>query len=120
MAHTGIFATQDEILFAAGTALSTAITEARINAACLQAESYINDVTDVNWSDIFAASMNIDKKYILSEAEACLVAIHIIGNQMSAYSSLEMASTMMDKNAWRFNSCIKILIDAKDKIKVNP
>lgn len=64
MAHTGIFATSDEILVKAGEKYDTSVTEARINALCLQAESIINVMTRYNWSDAYA-SLNADVKGIL-------------------------------------------------------
>lgn len=115
MAHTGIFATSDEILTKAGANYSALVTEARINALCLQAESYINVLTGTNWSDSFAG-LNADWKGILSEAESNLVAIYVINYQMSGYASLEMASTMLDVLWARFDSCISIINKNRDKI----
>ena len=113
MVHTGIFATSDEILTKAGADYSTGITEERINALCLQVESYLNVLTHKNWSDLYA-SLNAGTKGILAEAESNLVAIYIIQYQMSGYTSLEMASTMLDLLWARFNACISILDKCKD------
>lgn len=77
MAHTGIFATSDEILTKAGDDYDTDVTEARINALCLQAESIINCASRRNWSDDYAG-LNADVKGILSAAASSWVAIHII------------------------------------------
>ena len=65
MAHTGIFATSDEILVKAGTNYDTDITEARINALCLQVESFINCVCRYNYSDAYSG-LDADVKGILS------------------------------------------------------
>jgi len=115
MAHTGIFCSSDEILVKAGENYDTSITEARINALCLQAESYINVLTGTNWSDSYAG-LNADWKGILSEAESNLVAMYIISFNMSGYASLEMASTMLDVLWARFDACISIINKNRDKI----
>jgi hypothetical protein len=95
MAHTGIFATSDEILVKAGENYDTSITEARINALCLQVESYINAITRRNWSDDYAG-LNADVKGILSEVESNLVAIYIISFNMSGYTSRNEAESMVN------------------------
>ena len=95
MAHTGIFATSDEILVKAGENYDTSITEARINALCLQAESLINSTTKYNWSDNFAA-LNADVKHLLGIAESNLVAMWIIMYNMNGYGSLNQATTMLN------------------------
>jgi len=95
MAHTGIFATSDEILVKAGENYDTSITEARINALCLQVESLINCVSRYNWSDNYAAA-NADVKGLLSEAESNLVAIYIISFNMAGYTSRIEAEDMIN------------------------
>lgn len=87
MAHTGIFATSDEILVKAGENVdATGSTEARINALCLQVESLINCVSRYNWSDAYG-DLNADVKGILSEVESNLVAIYLIQFNMAGYTS---------------------------------
>lgn len=95
MAHTGIFATSDEILVKAGENYDTSITEARINALCLQVESLINCVSRYNWSDNYADA-NADVKGLLSEAESNLVAIYIISFNMAGYTSRIEAEDMIN------------------------
>lgn len=96
MAHTGIFATSDEILVKAGKNVeSTGSTEARINALCLQAESLINCVTRYNWSDAYS-SLNADAKGLLSEVESNIVAIYLIMFDMSGYTSRVEAEDMIN------------------------
>ena len=96
MAHTGIFATSDEILFKAGANVDSAgATEARINALCLQVESFINDLTVFNFSDAYAA-LNADVKHLLSMLESDIIAIYLIHYNMRTYSSLEEAQTILD------------------------
>jgi len=95
MAHTGIFATSDEILVKAGSAYDTAITEARINALCLQIESMINAVCRYNFSDDYAG-LNADVKGLLSEAESNFVAIYIISFNFDSYASRTEAEDMIN------------------------
>jgi len=95
MAHTGIFATSDEILVKAGENYDTSITEARINALCLQVESLINCVSRYNWSDAYAG-LNADVKGILSECASNLVAIYIISFNMAGFTSRIEAEDMIN------------------------
>lgn len=95
MAHTGIFATSDEILVKAGENYDTSITEARINALCLQVESLINCVTRYNWSDAYAG-LNADVKGLLAEVESDLVAIYIISFNMAGFTSRVEAEDMIN------------------------
>lgn len=114
MAHTGIFATSDEILTKAGENVdATGSTEARINALCLQVESYINLVSRYNWSDAYSA-LNADVKGILSEASSNLVAIYLIAYNMSGYTTRVEAEDMMNILKVRANECIELLKDQKN------
>jgi cystathionine beta-lyase family protein involved in aluminum resistance len=95
MAHTGIFATSDEILVKAGKNYDTDVNEARINALCSQVESLINCVTRYNWSDAYAG-LNADVKGILSEVASNLVAIYIISFNMEGYTTRTEAEDMIN------------------------
>jgi hypothetical protein len=114
MAHTGIFATSDEILVKAGENYDTSITEERINALCLQAESIINVATRYNWSDAYAA-LNVDFKGILSDAESSWVAIQIINFNMSGFNSRAEAQLMMNVLRDNFVRDLEILKDMKQQ-----
>jgi hypothetical protein len=114
MAHTGIFAASDEILVKAGEYYDTSITEARINALCLQAEGFINAYTRYNWSDAFAG-LNADVKGILAEAESNLVAMYIISFNMSGFTSRYEAEDMIELLRDGFVRCIKTLKDLKSR-----
>lgn len=108
MAHTGIFATSDEILVKAGEKYDTSITEARINALCLQVESVINVLTRYNWSDAYVAGLNADVKGILADAESNLVAMYIISYNMESYGRA-IAETILDVLYNGFTRDIEIL-----------
>lgn len=112
MAHSGIFATSDEILVKAGENYDTSITEARINTLCLEAEAEINCVTRYNWSDAYSG-LNADVKHILSEAESNLVAIYIITFNMSGFTSRTEAEDIINVLRDGYLRCISILRDKK-------
>ena len=110
MAHQGIFATSAECIFKMGNGYdSVKVDEDRINELCLQAESYINVLCNFNFSDVYAATLNVDVKYILSEAASNLVAIYGIQYDMSGYNSSREAENIINVNWARFNQCIKLL-----------
>ena len=112
MAHTGIFATSDEILVKAGENYDVSITEARINALCLQIESTINCVTRYNWSDAYSG-LNADVKGILSECASNLVAIYIITYNMSGFTSRVEAEDMINVLRDAALRCLALLRDKK-------
>jgi hypothetical protein len=96
MADTGIFATTAEILRKAGAnASSTAAAEAYTNDFIAQAESEINALTRVNWSDLYAG-LNADVKAVLKEAATNLAAMYVISYDMSGFTSRLEATTMLD------------------------
>ncbi|MCK5614910.1 hypothetical protein KAR91_74295 [Candidatus Pacearchaeota archaeon] len=96
MADTGIFATTAEILRKAGAnASAVSVTEAYTNDFIAQAESEINALTRVNWSDEYAG-LNADVKAVLKEAASNLAAMYIISYDMSGFTSRLEATTMLD------------------------
>ena len=96
MAHTGIFASSDEILTKAGELVDvTGASEARINALCLQVESTINVVSRKNWSDAYTG-LNADVKGILAEVASDLVAIYLIQFNMAGFTSRVEAEDMIN------------------------
>jgi hypothetical protein len=118
MAHTGIFATSDEILVKAGENYDTSITEARINALCVQVEAFINSAVRYNFSDDYAG-LNADVQGLLSEIESNLVAIYIIQYNMGVYTSRFEAENMIQILRDRANWGLKILQDKKTQDFVN-
>jgi len=113
MAHEGIFATADQVKYKAGAnASSTATAEAYINAFIDEAESEINAATRYNWSDAFAG-LNDDVKAILQEAASNLAAAYIISYDMSGFTTLQEAQTMIQYLMNNYNRCIGILKDLK-------
>lgn len=119
MAHTGIFATSDDIMVKAGENVdSTGATEARINSLCSQVEAQINANCRYNFSDNYS-SLNADTKGILTETASNLVAIYLISYNMGGYSSRIEAEDMINilRDAALRN--IKILKDKKTTDFIN-
>lgn len=102
MVHTGIFATKAECDAMAGELVdATGYTEGNINAWCLQAESFLNVLAKYNFSDKYAASINGDVKYILTEYAARYVAICAITYNMAGYTTRTEAENMINVHIYR-------------------
>jgi len=115
MADTGIFATTAEVQRKAGAkANTTANAEAYINDFMTQAESEINAMSRVNWSDLYA-SLNADVKGLLKQAASNLAAIYIIQYDMSGYTSRAEAETMLDVLYDGFRRAMSLLEDEKKR-----
>lgn len=112
MAFTGIFCTQLEIEYKAGANVATGITEALYNSFVEQAESKINVMTRYNWTDAYS-TLNADVKRILSETASNMAAIYAIQYDMSGYTSLGEAESMVTILRDQFLSNISILRDVK-------
>jgi hypothetical protein len=111
MAHTGIFATKEEIDVKVGEMVdTTGYTEAHINASCRQAESFMNCYTKKDLSTEFA-SLSSSFKYILSEFEACWVAVDFIAYNMISYGSRIQAEDLININNNKINRILKLLGD---------
>lgn len=118
MAHTGIFATSDEILVRAGENYDTSITEARINDLAAQSESIINVVSGYNWSDAYSG-LNADVKRILSSCSAAFCAMHIVAFNMAGYSSRVEAEDIINVQRDSFLRDLSILKDVKKREFMN-
>jgi len=112
MAHTGIFATKAECDAMAGENIdATGYTEANINMWCLEAESYLNCLMKYNASDTWAATLNVDKKYILSEYVARYVGACAIMYNMAGFTTRIEAEDMLNFHAWRMRAIEKLMAD---------
>lgn len=119
MADTGIFATTAEVSRKAGAnANSTANTEAYINDFMTQAESTINTLSQLNWSDTYS-TLNIDTKNILKEAASNLAAMYVIQFDMSGFTSRYEAETMLDVLRDGFVRAVSLLRDIKKRDFIN-
>ena len=81
MAFTGIMCTEAEIDQRSGSGIDTNYTDVMKTAACLAAESSVNDAARYNFSDDYA-TINADVKYLLTDIVASIVAIQAITYNM--------------------------------------
>ena len=106
MADTGIFATTAEVQRKVPVGSSaTANVEAYINDFMTQAESYINTVTKVNYSDTYAA-LNADVKGILKECASNLAAIYVVQYDLTGFDTLAIAQTHLNILWDRVQKCL--------------
>lgn len=114
--YAGIFATVDECASKAGDNVSTAgWTTANIEQWTSEAESYINVLTNHNFSDSYS-SLNPDVKKILTEAVSNLVAIFGLSYKPSGEDGNMNRIEYEDRVnvLWaRFQQCIDILKDER-------
>lgn len=109
MADTGIFATTQEVQDHVGArASATYNTEACINRFIAQVESYINNVTNTNFSDTYAAHNN-DVKKVLTLWAAALTANMVIKADISTIGVQEAT--------FRINTNLTIARDCEQQIK---
>jgi len=109
----GIYCKNANIAARAGAgANATAVAVAATDVYVLDVEAYINAATRNNWSDGYAA-LDVDVKYILMDAAACLCAVYVINYDMGGYTSLAEAQTMLNVLWSRAQECIKLLQDLK-------
>lgn len=78
----------------------------------LQAESFINNATRYNWSDIYS-TLTAEVKHTLTEAVSNLAAIYMINYDMGGYTSRTEAEIMINVLKQRADECIAVLIEKK-------
>ena len=109
------FCSVAEVGYKAGAGKSaTSSAEAYVLAYAKGVEGYINSVTRYNWSDVYAA-LNVDVKFLLNEIQSNLAACYVILYDMSGYTSISEAQTMLNVLWDRAQECIKLLPDYKVK-----
>lgn len=119
MVDSGIFATTAEVSRKAGTnASSTSNVEAYINDFMTQVESYINTVTRHNWSDAYSG-LNADVKGLLKLAASNLAAIYVIQFDMSGFTSLAEAESMITILRDQATLALSLLRDQKVQVFLN-
>ena len=92
---TGIFTTIEEVKRKSGAnASSVSIADDYIDDYTMQVESFINTVSDFNWSDKYG-TLNVDVQGILKEVASNLAAIYVIQYDMSGFPGNE-AVMMID------------------------
>jgi len=113
MVDEGLFATTAEVSRKVGAnASTTSNAEAYINQYMTEAESLINTLTGVNYSDTYS-SLNVDVKGILKMAASAWAATSVINYDMSGFTSRQEALTMINLLIFQFNTCIKQLKEKK-------
>jgi hypothetical protein len=95
MAFTGIMTTEAEIDQKTGANVSASYTDTMKTAAVLQAESMVNCIARVNYSDTYS-SLNADVKGLLNDIVSSFVAIQAISYDMSGYTSRIEAEDMIN------------------------
>ena len=119
MADTGIFATTLQVQEKAGTdASAVSNTETYINSYMAQAESVINVMSMVNWSDGYAG-LNADVKGILTSAASAWAAIRVANFDLDSYPSQAQVETLIDVLNDEFINAISILRDYKKRTFMN-
>ena len=115
MAFTGITATEAEIDQKSGANVDTNYTGDMKTQALLQAESLLNDKTKFNWSDWYAASPNVDIKYIVTMITTSFVAKQAIAYNMDSVG--RGAATFMINNLLNdMRQAEEILKDLSDNV----
>ncbi len=115
MTDDGVFATTAEVSRKAGAnASATSNIEAYINDYITQAESEINVATQFNWSDAYSG-LNVDVKAILKEAASNLAAMYVIQFDMSGFTNLREAETMLDVLESGYLRALSLLRDVKKR-----
>lgn len=111
MAYTGILTTEAEIAIYAGENVdATGNTEANRNLLVAQIESYVNLITNYNFTDNYS-TLNADTKKILNEFCARAVAVGLISYNMAGYTSRIEAEDMINIHLYRMDLIEKILRD---------
>lgn len=114
MADLGIWTSNAQIAVRAGANVNaTAITIAETDKYVLDVEAYINNITRVNWSDLVTAGLNVDVEGLLREASACICAMYAINYDLSSFTDLAHAQTMLNVLYDRSQKAIALLKDKK-------
>lgn len=118
MAVTSIMTTGAEITAKEGANVSAALTDAMHDAWVLQAESFCSVLARENYSDSYAA-LNIDVKYIFSDIVSSMVAIQGIMYDMSGYTKLSEAESMVTVLRDGILRNLSIVRDKKNQTFIN-
>lgn len=114
MADDGIYTTNAQIANRAGANVSAvSIAVGETDKYVLIAEAYVNAKTRTNWSDLVTTGLNADVKGMLTEASACLCAINAIAYDMSGFTTVLEAQSIMDVLRDRHVQAMKALEDMK-------
>lgn len=109
MADEGVFVTTAEVLRHAGIGQSSASAdEAFVNQFVAEAESWINILTGVNYSDSYS-TLDADKRDLLKLAAGTYAAVGVAKYDVSSYASAREQENIININWQTFIMCIKLL-----------
>ena len=109
MAHTGIFATSDEIKAKAGNGVSTlGSSEAYINQLAKEIEGFVNSLTREDFSTLFS-TLKVSATGLLTEIETNYCGYYMIAFDNSGYGSQREAENLMNTCWARFIQCIGLI-----------
>lgn len=119
---TTTFATSGACVIKAGKNVSSdftgTVSDAKWTTLINEAESFINVITRVNYTDTYS-TLNGDKKLLLENVCSDLAAMYAINYDMSGYTSRIEAQTMLDVLRDRVNEGIKLLMDKENTDFIN-
>ena len=105
--------TDAEIKAKVGANVSTDVTEAMYDAWVLQAENFTNVFARQNFSDAITAGLNADVKAMFSDIVSSMVAIQAIMYDMSGYTNIDEAQSMINILRDSYQRNFSILRDKK-------
>ena len=120
MADFGIYTKNADIQALAGVnANATEKATAATDVYVLTVESSINVATRFNWTDAFTAGLNVDVGGILTETGATACAIKVITSDMSGFTRLAEAESMITVLRDTYLRNLSILRDIKSQTFIN-
>ena len=120
MADFGIYTKNADIQALAGVnANATSKATAATDIYVLTVESSINAATRFNWSDAFTAGLNADVGGILTQTGAAGCAIIVIESDMSGFTTIGEAESMITILRDTYNRNLQFLRDIKVQTFIN-
>ena len=107
---TETMCTSGSVKLKAGANVSSALTGAHYTTLINQAESHINSVCRINYTDTYAA-LNADVGKLLEDAASSLAAVGAINYDPSGYTTIGEATTLINVNINTATKCLNLLRD---------
>lgn len=103
---------------AGANANSTAIASgALLHQFSEEAESYINVASKLNFTDLYS-TLNDDVKKLLDQTSSDMAASYLITYDMSGYTNIKEATTMLDFYRDRINQNIELLSKEGSRVTI--
>jgi len=109
MVGTYTMTTETDVTAKMGAGVSASYTDAMKTAAALRAESFINCVVTYNFSDTYAAGLNADIKYIISDIVSSIIAIEGIQYDTKGYITPQEAADKVNTLRDSKNQALAVL-----------